>query len=964
TPWVELSEKQRQLVIEGDGEYKGIRGWFRRLERKSYRMHVRVLLARYRAYLLCPECRGTRLKADALQYRIYGKNIAQVSALSAAAAHLFFQELKPSGALDQVAALILDEIRRRLSYLVGVGVEYLTLDRQSRTLSGGELERVDLTTAIGSSLVNTLYVLDEPSIGLHPRDSRRLVEILHKLRANRNTVVVVEHDPEIIKECDHIIDLGPKAGEQGGRVMFAGSYRDLLHDDASLTAAYLSGRKKIRLPVRRRRAVMQRALRIQGASANNLNNIDVDIPLGVLVCVTGVSGSGKSTLVDQVIYRNLKKLKEAPSANIVDCRRLSGIEKISEVILVDQSPVGTTPRANPATYMKAFDGVRRLFSAADLSRLRGYTASTFSFNVEGGRCESCRGEGFEKVEMQFLSDVYTSCPECHGSRFRQEVLEVCYRGKNVRQVLDLTVSEALEFFKDTREIVDPLAPLRAVGLEYVRLGQPLTTLSGGESQRLKLAQHLAKARKAASLFIFDEPTTGLHFHDIERLLGAFNELVDQGHSVLVIEHNLDVVKCADYVIDLGPEGGEGGGEIVAAGTPEEIARAERSHTGLYLRAYLQPDVASPFTPTLPPVSAPGPAAAIVADDAIAIVGAREHNLKNLSLNIPRDRFIVLTGLSGSGKSSLAFDIIYAEGQRRYIDSLSAYARQFLEVLARPNVDYVAGIPPTVAIEQRLSQGGKKSTVATVTEIYHYLRLLYSKIGKQHCVGCGRQIHALTRSQILDRIGRSYRGKEVLVLSPIVRGRKGFHKEVIAGARRLGYRRARIDGKLIDLRASELASGLARFKEHNIDVVVGKATAGAPELEAMIDQGLRLGNGVIHLISERGEQIFNQRLFCLGCGIGYEPLDPRVFSFNSQQGACTECGGIGFVWDFSPDLIFADAERSLRLAIGGISPGRSANGSETERGLQKLLHQLQELGIDIDAPYGSLTQKVKDEVLYG
>jgi excinuclease ABC subunit A len=514
--------------------------------------------------------------------------------------------------------------------------------------------------------------------------------------------------------------------------MFSGSYDQLLKDDNSLTAAYLSQRKTIPFPARYRKPIWQRAIKIRGARANNLKCVDVDIPLGMFVCITGVSGSGKSSLVDEVIHRNLKKLKEAPTAAVVDCARIDGVDKISEVVLVDQSPVGTTPRSNPATYMKAFDGIRRLFAAADLSRLRGYTPSTFSFNVEGGRCETCRGEGYEKVEMQFLSDVYTSCQECHGSRFREEVLEVTYRGRNIRQVLDLTVTDALESFKDTKEVSDALYPLRAVGLEYVRLGQPLTTLSGGESQRLKLAAHMARAKKTGVLFIFDEPTTGLHFHDIERLLWAFNELIDQGHSIVVIEHNLEVVKCADHVIDLGPEGGDKGGEIIAIGTPEEIVKVERSHTGVYLRPHLK-GAASPFAPVLVHKGIKRALPAVTDGNSIAIIGAKEHNLKNISLNIPRGRFVVFTGLSGSGKSSLAFDIIYAEGQRRYLDSLSAYARQFLEVMARPNVDYVAGIPPTVAIEQRLSQGGKKSTVATVTEIYHYLRLLYSKIGKQHCV---------------------------------------------------------------------------------------------------------------------------------------------------------------------------------------------------------------------------------------
>ena len=965
-PFGELTGKQKQLIIDGDGDFKGIRGWFRRLERRSYRMHVRVLLARYRAYLLCPECQGSRLKPDALHYRIEGKDIAQINAMSVGAAHRFFSELKPTGAMDQVAGLILEEIRRRLGYLLGVGLEYLTLDRQSRTLSGGELERVDLTTAIGSSLVNTLYVLDEPSIGLHPRDSRRLVEILHRLRSNQNTIVVVEHDPEIIKESDYIIDLGPKAGEQGGQVMFAGSYDALLKNENSLTAAYLSRRKTIPFPLRNRKPFLKRSIKIEGACANNLKNIDVEIPLGLLVCITGVSGSGKSSLVDEVLYRNLKKLKESTVANVVHCAKIEGADKISEIVLVDQSPVGTTPRSNPATYMKVFDGIRRLFAGVDLSRMRGYTPSTFSFNIEGGRCETCRGEGYEKVEMQFLSDVYTSCPECHGSRFREEILEVTCRGKNIRGILDLTVSEAIEFFKDIPEIKDGLYPLRAVGLEYVRLGQPLTTLSGGESQRLKLAAHMARAKKAGTLFIFDEPTTGLHFHDIERLLWAFHELIDQGHSIVVIEHNMEVVKCADHIIDLGLEGGDAGGSIIAVGTPEQVAQVESSHTGRYLRPYLRTDTASPFVPKLEKsLSVQEKKRSTENDNAITIVGAKEHNLKNISLNIPRDRFVVITGLSGSGKSSLAFDIIYAEGQRRYIDSLSAYARQFLQVRARPNVDLLAGIPPTVAIEQRLSQGGKNSTVATVTEIYHYLRLLYSKVGKQHCVQCGRQIRSLTRSQILDRVSRSYRGKEVMVLSPMVRGRKGFHKEIIAGARRLGYRRARIDGELMELRSPELSNGLERFKEHDIDIVIGKAKAGGREVEAMIDHGLRLGNGVIHLISERGEQIFNQRLFCLQCGIGYEPLDPRLFSFNSRQGACSQCGGMGFEWDFDPDLIIADPTKSASETLITLADLFSGNASHLQRAMLRLLDSLKEKDpIDIDKPFARLAKKPRQEILYG
>ncbi|HWP58674.1 MAG TPA: excinuclease ABC subunit UvrA [Candidatus Acidoferrales bacterium] len=965
-PYRELSEREKRLILEGDGEFRGVRGWFRRMERRSYRMHVRVFLARYRGYFLCPACQGSRLKPEALDYRIEGKNIAEINAMSVGAAARFFNDLKLSGQADQVARLILDEIRRRLGYLVSVGLEYLTLDRQSRTLSGGELERVDLTTAIGSSLVNTLYVLDEPSIGLHPRDSHRLVEILHRLRANQNTVVVVEHDPEIIKESDFVVDLGPGAGDKGGEVVFAGSYDGLLRSEHSLTGAYLAQRKSVPLPARRRAPLGQRTVRFFGARANNLKNIDVEIPLGLFVCITGVSGSGKSSLVEEVIYRNLKKLKEAPGSPVESCRRVEGSDKVADVILVDQSPVGTTPRSNPATYMKAFDGIRRLFAAAELARLRGYTAATFSFNVEGGRCETCRGEGFEKIEMQFLSDVYATCPECRGSRFRGEVLEVLYRGRNIQQVLNLTVVEALEFFKDSPEIVAALEPLRLVGLDYIRLGQPLTTLSGGESQRLKLAAHMAKARRAGTLFIFDEPTTGLHFQDVEKLLHALNELVDQGHTVLVIEHNMDVIKCADHIIDLGPEGGDGGGEIVAVGTPAEIARNERSHTGRYLASYLG-RAGSPFHPVLEKKvqgwrgsDGDGSAGAGDGENAITIVGAKEHNLKNIDLKIPRDRFVVITGLSGSGKSSLAFDIVYAEGQRRYIDSLSAYARQFLKIMARPNVDLVSGIPPTVAIEQRLSQGGRKSTVATVTEIYHYLRLLYAKVGEQHCVGCGRAITSLSKSQILDRIARAHRGKEVTVLSPIVRGRKGFHKEVISGAARLGYRRARIDGKIVDLRAPELRPGLERFREHDIDIVIGKAKAGTQELARIVDQGLRLGNDIIHLIGAGKEQIFNQRLFCHRCGVGYDPLDPRLFSFNSRQGACDDCGGMGVHWEFDQALFLADEEKSLAEVVEALGSGRP----ELKKALYRLLRQAEEGGVDIHRPFARLGERSKNYALHG
>ncbi len=969
-PWAELDEEHRRLIIDGegswhDGKYYGVRGWFDWLERKSYKMHVRVFLARYRRYVTCAACQGTRLKPEGLNYRIAGRTIADISRMSVADAHAYFRSLKLESGRDQVAELVLHEIRRRLDYLMGVGLEYLTLDRQSRTLSGGELERVDLTTAIGSSLVNTLYVLDEPSIGLHPRDSHRLVEILHRLRSNNNTVVVVEHDPEIIKESDHVIDLGPRAGEHGGKVVFEGSYDDLLASETSLTADYLTQRRMIPLPVRYRPPIRGRTLEIRGARANNLKGIDVSIPLGRLVCVTGVSGSGKSSLVDEVITRNIRRLKASPLATLTDCDEIQGIDRVPEVILVDQSPLGTTPRSNPVTYMKAFDPIRRLFAGVDLARFRGYTASTFSFNVEGGRCESCRGEGFEKIEMQFLSDVYATCSECGGARYRQEVLEVTYRNKNIHDVLGLTIAEAMKFFGDQPEIVRGLRPLARVGLDYLRLGQPVTTLSGGESQRLKLASHIVRATKTGTLFIFDEPTTGLHFHDIRRLLSALQELIDQGHSVVVIEHNPEVVKCADHIIDLGPEGGDGGGEVVATGTPDAVAAVERSHTGRYLKDHLRPS-SSRFTPTLAKTRPRRtPAARSNGNGAIRIVGAREHNLKDVDVDIPRDRLVVVTGLSGSGKSSLAFDIIYADGQRRYIDSLSAYARQFMKIMARPNVDVLAGIPPTVAIEQRLSQGGRNSTVATVTELYHYLRLLYSKVGKQHCPQCGGAITSLTRSRILDRVGRKYRGKDITVLSPVVRGRKGYHKDVMMAARRLGYGRARIDGTVTALSASLLQQGLGRFHEHDIDIVVGTARAGRVSMETVLGQGLRLGNGVIHVLSEGAEEVYNERLFCRACGVGYEPLDPRLFSFNSRQGACPDCHGVGSTEEIDADLVIPDPGLSLTEVVERLC----AEAPEGRAGLKRRLNQCQgelerKLGIPGDVPVRNLSARQREVLLHG
>jgi excinuclease ABC subunit A len=585
-PWNALTDEEKQFVIEGDGgSYEGVKGFFRWLERKKYKVHVRVFLSRYRGYLTCPECNGARLRREARDVRVGDRTIDAVAALTVRDSERFFDELVLSEKETAIAEKVLAEIRRRLGFLRDVGLDYLTLDRLSSTLSGGESQRINLATSLGSALVDTLYVLDEPSIGLHSRDNERLIAILRQLRDQGNTVLVVEHDADMIRVADRVVDMGLGAGEQGGRVIFSGTLPELLNEPRSLTAKYLRDELAIPVPSTRRKAIAQK-LRILNATEHNLKGVDVEIPLGVLTCVTGVSGSGKSTLVHDVIYAALKRAKGDWDRRVGVHRKLEGAEYVSDVILVDQAPIGRTPRSNPVTYLKAFDPIRELLAATKDARSRGLTASHFSFNVPGGRCEACEGEGVVKVEMQFLADVFVPCEQCDGKRFKPQVLEVKYRGRGVDQVLDMTVREALTFFGSSPKVLRRLQVLDEIGLGYLRLGQPATTLSGGEAQRIKIAAHLSSHAGDRVLYILDEPTTGLHFDDIAKLLAAFRKLLLAGHSLLVIEHNLDVIKTADWIIDLGPEGGEEGGYVVATGTPEQIALLETSHTGRYLRDVL------------------------------------------------------------------------------------------------------------------------------------------------------------------------------------------------------------------------------------------------------------------------------------------------------------------------------------------------------------------------------------------
>ncbi|HEV8096900.1 MAG TPA: excinuclease ABC subunit UvrA [Burkholderiales bacterium] len=934
TPWREMTAAQREWVLEGEpewvswskswpGVWYGVRRFFKWLESKAYKMHIRVLLSKYRAYTECTACNGTRLKPDATLWKLGPEQLSihDLTLLPIERSRGYIDRLELPAPLDQATELLLGEVRSRLRFLCEVGLGYLTLDRQSRTLSGGEVQRINLTTALGTSLVNTLFVLDEPSIGLHPRDMGRVIEVMQRLRDAGNSLVVVEHDPQIMLAADRVLDMGPGPGERGGTIVFSGTPSEL-REANTLTAEYLAGRKRIDPP--RGAPPAKKHLRVIGAEANNLKSIDVAIPLERLVCVTGVSGSGKSTLVQDVLYAALRKAKGKPTDAPGAHRKLTGVERVGDVVMVDQSQIGKTTRSNPASYVGAFEPIRDLYARAELSRERKYTRGTFSFNSGNGRCPACGGNGFEHVEMQFLSDVYLRCPDCDGRRYRAEVLEVQIAGKSIADVLDLTVAEAVGFFAGEYAVLARLRPLVDVGLEYLRLGQPVPTLSGGEAQRLKLAGHLAEAKLGTDrdspnkLFLFDEPTTGLHFDDIAKLLRAFGQLLRAGHSLVVIEHNLDVMRAADWIIDLGPEGGAAGGAIVCCGTPAEVMEHPTSHTGRALREYDTSFALPPRSGSAKNIAEPDPrppqASAMLAEplprylpQTIRIHNAREHNLQNIDVTVPRNRFNVITGVSGSGKSTLAFDILFAEGQRRYLESLNAYARQFVQAASRPDVDAIYGIPPTVAIEQRTSRGGSKSTVGTLTEVHHFLRLLFVKLGTQHCPDCNVPIEPQSEEAIAARLMREYQGQRIGLLAPLIVNRKGVYTDLAKWGKGKGFTHLRIDGAFLPV---DPFPRIDRFKEHTIELPVADLRIAAnaeADLRAGLSKALEFGKGTVIVLSDlddlvrsasKGTQLamrqqsFSTQRACPSCGRSFAEPDPRLFSYNSKHGWCASCFGTG------------------------------------------------------------------------
>ncbi|MCC6620083.1 MAG: excinuclease ABC subunit UvrA [Deltaproteobacteria bacterium] len=902
TPVQALEPKVRSFLLDG-GElagkrWRGVRGWFKALEEKTYKMHVRIMLARYRAYIPCRVCGGSRLKPAASWYRLGDRTLPAVLAMTVEDARRWVVGL-PETAYVKALAPVTTQLADRLGYLERVGLGYLTLDRQARTLSGGEIQRANLTTTLGSGLVNTLFVLDEPTVGLHAADSERLAGVLAELVARDNTVVLVEHDPDMLAVADHIVELGPGPGVHGGEVVFAGSpaafASGLVPPGRSPTFAALD------LLARPKRLARPRlsdgpALVVEGARAQNLKGVSARFPVGALTVVTGVSGSGKSTLMEEVLYRHIQRKRGVPTDPPGPCDRIDGLQHFADVVWVDQSPPQASSRAIPVTYVGAWDYFRGLFSRAPLAKARGYSPTTFSFNTGEGRCPACEGSGAETVEMQFLADVRLTCEVCQGKRFKPEVLDVEVklggRELSVSDVLALTVDEALELLmakrvaSDNRASPSLLARLRglqAVGLGYLGLGQSLATLSGGEAQRLKIAEHLVD-RRAATLFLLDEPTTGLHLQDVARLVEVLRTLVEGGHTVVCIEHHLDVIAAADHVIDLGPGGGAAGGSVLFAGAPADLVKQDTA-TGRHLARW----VAGTRPLARAKVADARPSVADRERDARIIVeGARTHNLKHVDVHLPRGGRTVVSGVSGSGKSTLVFDIIFAEGQRRFLDCLSAYARQFIEQLGRPDADRIEGIPPTVAIEQRTTRGGSRSNVANVTEIEPFLRILWARLG---VIRGGGVAGGLTLESLHALLLRQHGKTAVHVCAPIVQQRQGLHLDVLRIAKARGVEVV-VDG---EVKQPDDVGRLRKKQAHDIDFVIARVAPKAKEFRAALEEAARIGKSQLKVIVP-GQA---PRLFQIaGLGLDGEVaqndqgFDPRYFSARHKLGACEVCSGYG------------------------------------------------------------------------
>ncbi len=985
-PIRKLTERERKVLLLGeprqlvdlDLKFEGKRLRYRRREQREWEGVIPLLrrlwsesqkaaIEPYLSTMTCPDCQGARLRSEALSVRFRELGIGAVSKMTVEELRGFIGSVVLQGPEVPVGERLLKELENRLRFLSRVGLGYLALDRGVCTLSGGESQRIRLATQVGSQLRGILYVLDEPSIGLHQSDNQRLIETLEDLRDVGNTVIVVEHDEETIRRSDLVIDVGPGAGALGGEIVAVGSARDLERSDRSITGAYLSGREKIEVPGRGR-VPGSASVTIRGARANNLKNIDVAFPLGVFTCVTGASGSGKSTLVDGILKRVLAKEFHGSELMPLDHDRVEGLDLLDKVIEIDQAPIGRTPRSNPATYTKLFDLVRDLYAGLPESKARGWAKGRFSFNVKGGRCEECGGAGVQSIEMQFLANVTVPCDHCGGKRFNVATLEILYRGKNITDVLEMTVSEALAFFANHPKIVRILGTLESVGLGYMKLGQPSTTVSGGEAQRIKLASELHRPATGRTLYLLDEPTTGLHFHDTRRLLLALRGLVDAGNTVVVIEHNLDVIQNADWIIDLGPAGGRGGGELVFAGSLDAIQECERSVTGRCLRERLRPR-----SVRLPAAAAPSVVRDRAIDGDIRIEGASLHNLKRVSVRFPAGKMSVVTGPSGSGKTSLAFDTLFAEGQRRFVECLSTYARQFLGRLERPPLDRIEGLAPAIAIDQKTAGRNPRSTVATTTEIHDYLRLLWARLGTSHCPECDRALAAATPESAAAALLSSGIGVKGSILAPLWLSRLET-KSVLASAKELanhseilrkeGFVRVLIDG--VEFRLDQPLPALARVREVFlvVDRVVAKDSAKT-RIRDGFAQAFREGQSMAAFQPMQGDlRWFSEAIACLDCGwFSTEELTPRHFSFNSHQGACSDCQGLGMRLRCDPDRLIVRPDLPLFEGALVDRPGDFIARQDSYFRTTALALIAKEGG-DPESPYSALSKSVRTAILHG
>ncbi|MFO0938601.1 MAG: excinuclease ABC subunit UvrA, partial [Gemmataceae bacterium] len=967
-PWKDLPKTHRDLILNGSGDTHIVWEWKQRngivwKHGGKWEGFIPQFLTQFKrpradrdglnskstcASSECPGCQGQRIEPLARASRVGGKSIVELGAMPVGDLVPWFESYESS--LNEVhhsiAGELLKEIKARLGFLLNVGLHYLSLDRSAPTLSGGEAQRIRLAGQIGSGLVGVLYILDEPSIGLHPRDNAKLLASLERLRDMGNTVLVVEHDEDTMKASDVLVDFGPGPGVRGGYVVSSGPPVDVLADPKSLTGQYLSGAKEIAIP-KQRATPTKEVLRIVGARHHNLKNVSVEIPLGLFVCVTGVSGSGKSSLINDVLKYGVrateigtktksngknekngkasKKEQDEESIEVDDADelehsqirssfdRIEGVDKIDKVIDIDQAPIGRTPRSNPATYIKLFDEIRSHFAAMADAKVRGYQPGRFSFNVVGGRCESCQGNGSNRLEMDFLADVWVTCPVCEGNRFNRETLQVKYRGKSIRDVLEMEVAEALEHFEHVPKIRAMLQTLHDVGLDYVKLGQPSPTLSGGEAQRIKLAKELCRKDTGKTLYILDEPTTGLHFDDVRKLLEVLHGFVQRGNTVLVIEHNLDVIKTADWLIDMGPDGGAGGGRVVAVGTPETIAKTKSSHTGEALVPILFPKKVT----TAKKAKRDVPASKWITH--IDVQGASQHNLKNVDARIPREQMTVFCGPSGSGKSSLALDTIYAEGQRRYVESLSSYARQFLGQVQKPKVERIEGLSPAISIEQKTTSRSPRSTVGTITEIYDYLRILFARLGQRYCPKCNIPVETQSADQIIEQILQLPEGTKLYILAPVERQGQEKYDAIFEEIRKGGFSRVRIDGTTHPL---DSVPEIDHRRKHEVEVVVDRNVVKPgtrTRIAEAIEQSLDLGKGVVRIAfvdAEKDEKKwtvkgFSQHLACQKCGISFEPLNPHNYSFNGPLGWCNTCEGLGVQRGANVNLLVRDGSLSLR-----------------------------------------------------